>query len=98
MKVTVKGVFQIELVDWGIGFDNILLMHIAIFLVIVRWLVNYLTLSHLQFKKNIGNYKINIRYTFVNDNLLQSSSCLFVDSLQSSEYSLDECIFITKLL
>ena len=34
VKVTVKEVFQIELVDWGIGFDNILLMHIAIFLAI----------------------------------------------------------------
>ena len=51
MKVTVKEVFQIELVDWGIGFDNILLMHIAIFLAIVRWLVHYLTQLHLQYKK-----------------------------------------------
>ena len=49
VKVIVKEVFRIELVDWGIGFDNILLMHIAIFLAIVRWLVHYLTQLHLQY-------------------------------------------------
>ena len=51
MKVILRGVAQIELVDLGIEYDNILLEHIEIFLAIVQSLESWITQLHLEIKR-----------------------------------------------